>query len=425
MVARAIRTSRFSLFLHIYDLHTPYNLSSEDKKKYGDGYGGELGYVDDVIGDFWTFLRTQKLLEDSLVILTSDHGESLGDHGETTHGYFIYQSTLHVPLIIHWPTAKRSIPARVDSPASLIDLAPTILAAVQLPAPASMKGRNLLKREEEDVYSESIYPQKHFGASPLASLRRGRYKLIDAPRPELFDLVEDPAEDNNLFTAKQPVAAALRERLNRLRERHQPPAKKPSGHLSPEAAEKLKALGYLSSSRSTPEADHLPDPKDKIADYELYGRALGLAGMGQITEANQLLAQVIKSNPDLVDVKLNFGLNLQRLGKDVEAVDVFREVLRADPTNTMAYFDAGLSYYNLQRIDDAKQELESALAIAPITQKQNLYSQIFWYANKIWTRPARDLVIFCKLHRSDFDAHYNLGVLAAMTNQWDEDPASA
>ena len=93
-------------------LHTPYNLSSEDKQKYGDGYAGELGYVDDVIGDFWIFLRTQKLLEDSLVILTSDHGESLGDHGETTHGYFIYQSTLHVPLIIHWPAAKRAYPPR-------------------------------------------------------------------------------------------------------------------------------------------------------------------------------------------------------------------------------------------------------------------------------------------------------------------------
>ena len=193
------------------------------------------------------------------------------------------------------------------------------------------------------------YPQKHFGASPLASLRRGRYKLIDAPRPELFDLLEDPAEDNNLFSAKQPVATALRERLDRLRESHQPPAKKPGGQLSPEAAEKLKALGYLSSSRATLEADHLPDPKDKIADYELYGHALGLAGMGQITEANQLLAQVIKSNPDLVDVKLNFGLNLQRLGKDAEAVDVFREVLKADPANAIAHFDAGLSYYNLQK----------------------------------------------------------------------------
>jgi len=410
----------FFLFLHIYDLHTPYNLASEDKKKYGDGYAGELGYVDAVIGDFWIFLRTQKLLEDSLVILTADHGESLGDHGETTHGYFIYQSTLHVPLIIHWPTAKRRSRARVDSPASLIDLAPTLLAAVRLPAPPSMKGGNLLKQEEEDVYSESVYPQKHFGASPLASLRRGQYKLIDAPRPELFDLVEDPAEGNNLSFTKQPVAAALRERLNRLRERHQSATKKPSGHLSPEAAEKLKALGYLSSSRSMPEADHLPDPKDKIAEYELYGRALGLAGMGQITEASQLLAQLIKSNPDLVDVKLNFGLNLQRLGKDAEAVDMFREVLRVDPTNAMAHFDVGLSYYNLQRMDEAKQELEAALAIAPdYTKAESLLANILVGQQDLDQARTRFSHIL-QITPADFDAHYNLGVLAAMTSHWDE-----
>jgi choline-sulfatase len=409
----------FFLFLHIYDLHTPYNLSSEDRKKYGEGYTGELGYIDDVVGDLWTFLRTKKLLDDSLVILTSDHGESLGDHGETTHGFFIYQSTLHVPLIIHWTAGRSGMPTHVNSPGGLIDLAPTVLAAIQLPVPGSMKGRNLLSPAEGDVYSESVYPQKHFGASPLASLRRGRYKLIDAPRPELFDLAADPVEEKNLYAARQPIASALRERLSRLHELHPTNKKKPEA-LSPEAEEKLHALGYLTTARSTDAEIKLPDPKDKIAEYEQYGHAIGMARAGQFAAANELLADLIKKDPNLVDVRLNFGLNLQRLGKDGEAVDVFREVLKADPANAMAHFDAGLSYYNLQRLEDAEKELEAALAISPdYTKAESLLANILVRQQRLEQARASFNHIL-QITPADFDAHYNLGVLAAMASQWDE-----
>jgi protein O-GlcNAc transferase len=142
--------------------------------------------------------------------------------------------------------------------------------------------------------------------------------------------------------------------------------------------------------------------------------------MGQITEANQLLAQLIKRNPDLVDVKLNFGLNLQRLGKDAEAVDVFRELLKADSTNAIAHFDAGLSYYNLTRIEDAKQELEAALAIAPdYTKAESLLANIL-VRQQLLDQARTRFSHILQITPADFDAHYNLGVLAAMTNQWDE-----
>lgn len=409
----------FFLFLHLYDLHTPYNLSADDKAKYGEGYDGELGYVDDVIGGFWKFLEAEKLVDRSLVVLTSDHGESLGDHGETTHGFFIYQSTLHVPLIIHWPANKRLLPDRSESPSALVDIVPTILSAIKVPLPASLKGRNLLQSDEGDIYSESLYPQRHFAANALTGLRRGRYKYIEAPKPELFDLEQDPQELRNLSTSKEPIAAAFRERLNQFRRARKSNVAE-RAPLNPDAVEKLRALGYLTGDKPARVASPLPDPKDKIADYEQYGRALGLARSGQLAEANSLLAELIKKNRDIPDVRLNLGLNLQQMGRDFEALESFRGVLAADPANAMAHFDAGLSYYNLQQLDDAQKELEAALAISPdYTKAEALLAHILVQRQRYDLARTRFTNI---LQRSpdDFDAHYNLGVLAALAGNWDE-----
>src|SRR5581483_892528 len=216
---KAHLTERFFLFLHLYDLHTPRSLSAADKARYGDGYDSEIAYVDDQIGKFLKFLAAHRLLDKSLIVFVSDHGESLGEHGENTHGFFIYQSTLHVPFIVHWPTGSLRLPPIINSPASLIDVVPTILGAAGIPIPATLQGTNLLKsgQTSSDIYSESIYPNRHFGTSMLASLRQGHYKYIDAPKPEFFDLAEDPQETNNLYNTKASVASAYRERIKQLR----------------------------------------------------------------------------------------------------------------------------------------------------------------------------------------------------------------
>src|SRR5262249_30682981 len=203
-------------FLHLYELHTPYALPQEPRLRRGEtGYEAELSYVDRVLGDFLGFLDRRELLKNALVVFTSDHGEGLEDHGESTHGYFIYQSTLHVPLVIRWPAGvKRRPEARVDEPASLLDVAPTILDAVGLPRPAEMRGRSLARAEgAEEIYSESLYARNHFGCAALRSLWVGRYKYIDAPKPELYDLLSDPGELQNLYAQQQRTAIALRERM--------------------------------------------------------------------------------------------------------------------------------------------------------------------------------------------------------------------
>ncbi len=208
----------FFLFLHFYDLHTPYNLSAGEQARYGKGYDGELRYIDGVMGELWQYLIAHRLVDSSLIVFTSDHGEGLGDHGETTHGFFVYQSTLHVPLIIHWPAGDTKRPAQVDTPTSLLDLSPTILNAVHVETPKAMQGASMLGANSQlrEVVSESVYPQKHFGTSALTALRRGHYKYIEAPRPEFYDLAIDPGENNNLYPNKATVASAFRERLRQL-----------------------------------------------------------------------------------------------------------------------------------------------------------------------------------------------------------------
>jgi choline-sulfatase len=417
----------FFLFLHLYDLHTPYNLSAAEKAKYGEGYNGELGYIDHVIGDFWDYLVSHDLVNKSLIVFTSDHGEGLGEHGESTHGFFIYQSTLHVPLIIHWPGGGARMPARVDAPASLLDVSPTILDAVRLPVPQAMEGKSLLAAAgfPGDIFSESVYPQKHFGASALASLRRGHYKYIEAPRPEFYDLAQDPGELTNLYASKASVASAYRERLNQLRQLYKPRAQGTPNALSPEAVERLHALGYLTGKSSVANsalrsATGAVDPKDRIADYEEYGQAIYLASLGHLDESNSTLKAILSRDRGLSDVRLTLGLNEQRMGKDAEAVEQFRVVLAADPTSAIAHLDAGLSYYNMRQFDDADKELNAALAISPGYAKAEICLAKTLAQKGEYDQAAAEFHHILQETPDSYDAHDGLGTLAAMRGDWNE-----
>ena len=413
----------FFLFLHLYDLHTPYNLSAAEEAKYGKGYNGELRYIDSVIGNVWDYLTAHNLVNKSLIVFTSDHGEGLGDHGETTHGFFIYQSTLHVPLIIHWPAGRTLMPERVDTPATLLDLSPTILDVVRLPVPQAMQGKSLLAAaaSPRDIFSESLYPQKHFGTSALASLRSGHYKYIEAPRPEFYDLARDPGELTNLYAGKASIASAYRERLAQLRQVYKPRAPGTQNALSPEAIERLHALGYLTGNSSAPSpATSAVDPKDRIGDYEEYGRAISLASLGHLEESNAALKAILARDQDLSDVRLTLGLNQQRMGKDAEAIDQFRAVLALDPVSAITHFDVGLSYYNLRQYDKAGKELHAALAISPGYAKAELLLAKTLGQTGEYDQAAAEFNHVLQDTPDSYEAHDGLGTLAAMRGDWNE-----
>lgn len=419
----------FFLFLHLYDLHTPYDLPPGLRARYpGKGYDAELGYVDDVLGKFWDYLVRQGLSEKALVVFTSDHGESLGDHEESTHGYFVYQSTLRVPLIIHWPARMGPYPARVALPVSLLDLAPTILQFLGAPRPPQFQGRSLLEilagkplGPAREVYSESVYARNHLGCSGLRSLRVGRHKYIDAPKPELYDLAADPDELRNLYAREQSLASTFRERLRSLKSRYQTSPTAARRALSPEVIVRLSSLGYVAVSRPHPGANEAgPDPKERIAEYEEFGRAITLASSRRFSESNELLQRLLRKDPELLDVYNALGLNLQKLGQHEKAAENFRAILKRDSLNVVAHFNLGVSYFELRRRDDAAKELEAALAIAPYyTRAEELLAKT-WLEKKDYERARAQFNHLLTVAPSDYAAHYSLGVLDTLAGRWDE-----
>ena len=404
----------FFLFVHLYDLHAPYNLPRDPSLRHGEtGYRAELAYVDQVLGDFFSFLQRRGLQQKALIVFTSDHGEGLGDHGESSHGYFIYQSTLHVPLIIQWPAgAKRISQDRIDEAVNLVDVAPTILEAVGLPRPSAMRGRSLLAGAggNAEVYSESVYARNHFGCTSLRSVRIGNDKYIDAPKPELYDIATDPKEQRNLYDQQRAKASAMRERLIALRGTAPPPAAKP---VTPDTAAVLRSLGYLSGSGNGNRLESKVDPKDRIADFERYVAALA----GNSTAA---LAKLRDQLPDVVDIRMSLGLNERRAGDDAAAAREFKRAIELDPRNAQAHFEMGLCDVRLKQRDDAIREFKTTLAFEPWYTRADEALANLYLQDKDLPQGREHLNHLLSIDPDNYSAHFNLGILAAMQQDWSE-----
>jgi Tfp pilus assembly protein PilF len=378
--------------------------------------------VDRVIGEFVRFLDRREPLNKTLVVFTSDHGEGLDDHGESTHGYFIYQSTLRVPLIIRWPSGERRIKqTRLDEPASVLDIAPTVLDAIGLPRPGQMQGRSLIEsRGAEEIYSESLYARNHFGCAGVHSIRLGRYKYIDAPQPELYDLSSDQGELHNLYEQQKAKATTLRERLVALRSRFPTSRSAPAQAPTPESISALRSLGYLSGSTSSSRLESRIDPKERIADFEQFGRANALAAAGELAESNDLLEELSHKLPEIMDIRVSLGLTWQRLRQFAKAADEFRLVLERDPLNARAHFDLAISFSRLHEPENAVKELKAALAIEPwYTRAEELLANIYLQRHE-YEKARANLGHILHVDPDNYTAHYNLGVLAAMQQNWGE-----
>jgi len=419
----------FFAFVHLYDLHAPYQLPPLRGARPGEGgYEAELNYVDAALGRFWDFLTKRGLFEKSLIVFVSDHGESLREHGENTHGYFVYQCTLWVPVIFHWPAYSTQFPSHVDEPASLTDVAPTIVQFIGFQAPRQFQGRTLPGLSSRDsssagreIYGESQYGYHHFDVSGLSCLRVGQYKYIDAPRPELYDLAQDPAETRNVWAMRQSLAVSYRERLLAFQNRFQSARTASAEAVEPEVAERLRSLGYVALSgpqlRATGSAI---DPKDRIADYEKYGHANSLAKSGRWAEANVILEELLKHDSKLQDVRISLGLNQQKLHLDSEAVKTFRQVLKDEPLKALAHFDLGVSYLRLHQINEAVKEFEATLAITPAYTRADEALATVWLQRKDYVQGRQHLEHILSVDPGDFSGHYNLGTLDMMEGRWDE-----
>jgi arylsulfatase A-like enzyme len=356
-------------FVHLFDLHKPYKLDAEARRRGISGYDAEIEYVDRLLGAFKKTLVDQGWWDRALVVLLSDHGEGLGQHGESAHGYFIYESTLWVPLILHWPSGSANYPPRASQPAGLIDVAPTILDFLRVPEPPSFRGKSLLGGlaavgQASEVYGETLHTYDSFGWSPLRSLRVGPYKYIDAPQEELYNLQTDPREQVNL-AAKDPARAqALRRQLMQLLARYAPQRPSPPSRSSSETRA-LQSLGYLSGGPRTRLEGPRPDPKDRLPEFHQYESAQADLAGGRRAAAISMLRQLLAQDPGNTLARRDLGSAYLDEGDYANARTSLQQVLSASPDDYVTHFELGLADENLKLFPEALEHLETACRIAP------------------------------------------------------------
>jgi arylsulfatase A-like enzyme/predicted Zn-dependent protease len=359
---------RFFLFLHLYEPHKPY--APPARFSAANAYDGEVAYSDEIVGQLLGHLQARGLYDRATIILLSDHGEGLGDHGEDEHGIFLYRETIQIPLVIKLPGSRGS-GRRVATPVQQIDLLPTILDLVGAADARTFRGRSLQPLLEDSggiaeagIYSESLSPRYHFGWSELYALGDDRYRLIRAPRDELYDITQDPEERTSIAAERRQVRDAMRTALDRLIENVAVEA--PSA-VSEEDRRKLAALGYVGTqTRGTPASGgDLPDPKDKIAVLQKYRRAADLAGERRLAEATGLFRDLLREDPDMTDVWLQLADIYTRRGMTIEAIDAYKEVIKRNPRDSASLTGAATGLLRMGRLEEARVHAELALEPAP------------------------------------------------------------
>ncbi len=334
------KEGKFFLWVHYYDPHDPYRPPERDGRALsGSGYDREISYVDACLGDLLDRLRQDGLLDRSVLAIVGDHGESLGEHGEKTHGIFLYEGAVHVPMMIRAPGL---VPAgrRVSGPVELVDVAPTLLDLLDERALERAQGRSLLprilgERDEGEAlaFAETLMPRIEFGWSELYMVHDGRFKYVRAPQPELYDLEDDPDERANLLE-REPrlaleMAAILDAWLSGAAVAGADAAA--SRTITPEEEERLRGLGYLGGSafkEGQDEGAPRPDPKRMIAEVRALDAARDLLAAGDAEGALEGARSILAANPGNHQARTTEVLALIELDRLVEAEKAALEALR-------------------------------------------------------------------------------------------------
>ena len=359
----------FFAWVHLYDAHAPYEPPEPYASRFpataSGAYDGEIAAVDAQVGRLLDALEADGRLRDTLVVVVGDHGEMLGEHGEQTHGFFVYDAAMRIPLIFAGP----SVPSRVVADqVRIVDVMPTVLELLGDASPAAVQGVSLLPLARGERLSllamgESWYPRYHYGWSELVSIQDGRYKLIRAPRPELFDLREDPRETTNLAGSDPRRAQAMAGALERLLAQHgaQAAAHQPA-QMDAETAEKLEALGYVAGGFSARHLEERPrgDPKDKIGLYNLLKQAGGASAAGRVEEAIAKARQALADDPEILEAHMLLGNFLRKAGREKEAIEAYRRALALDPEHEESVFLLAVTYKDMGRHEDARLGFERA-----------------------------------------------------------------
>lgn len=457
--------SQFFAWIHLYDPHTPYDppepfKSLHQGRRFGL-YDGEIAYVDYLIGEFLDFMQATGLLEKTLIIFTADHGESLGEHKESAHGFFIYDAVLHIPLILRFPQNSDLQGLVISEQGQNIDLMPTILELFNLPFPSMIQGRSLLpllagkKGKSVPAYSETFYPRYHFGWSELRSIRQGNFKFIQAPRPELYDLSLDPKEINNIYAEKKATAERMKRELEKLIKKYSSLEAESAeiANIDHESLIKLQTLGYIGTFHNLTKSKKggleraLADPKDRIEIYneikltqflvseEKYDQAelkirKVLAQDASILEARYLLGYLLAKQkryeeaikefqlaldvaPEYYEAIFGLALAYKENKQTKEAILAFRRLLDLDPRDTKPYIHLADIYQDEGDLEESMRQIQSAVALDPESRYLHNRLGACYLALKKYNEAEKEIRLALSMERSQplMNAHFNLALL--------------
>ena len=379
----------FFVWLHFYDAHEPYDPPEPFKSHFSaDPYDGEIAYTDSVVGSLLEVLARHGLYQNTVIAVAADHGEAFGEHGEKTHGMFLYDETIHVPLLLKLP-GEKSAGKHVEERVALADVAPSLLQAAGVPVPDAMQAQSLLpltevpktagkkedKPHERAIYSETNYPHHAFGWSELRSWRAQRYLYVQAPKNELYDQSADPEAVKNLASSAKAVADTMDSQLLDFR-RKTGSATVDRKQLDSTQEENLRALGYLGSTvdNSTSKEKAQVDPKDKIDYANRLHEALFDLEQGHHDEAVAKLHELVKQyESEAGPAYLDFGRALIHNGEYQEAVPILRNAIEKAPDSSLAHSELGIALIKQGQWDAALPEMQAAVDHQPTSAKFHFY----------------------------------------------------
>lgn len=407
------------LWVHFYDPHDPYTPPARLRHE-GDrgGYDGEVAFVDEAIAALERALVSRGRRRKLLTVFAADHGESLGEHGEATHGFFVYDATVLVPLAFRWP--GRIVPREIPAPARLVDVAPTILDLLGLGVPQGLDGRPLAPLLDgtaivwDGALVESLQPWLGYGWAPLYAFRKDGWKLIEAPHPELYDLAVDAAETRNRHAAEPRRAAVLRRALEEAVAR--PSVASGTQGTAPDDAERqrqLRSLGYLGGSvaATAPVPPDAADPKDRLATRAALLDAEAARDRGELVPAIAAFRRVLSVEPSNRLALLRTGQLLVSLGRPADAVAPLESLLVLDPGQGEGRWSLADAYTQAGRFENAEAAWNEVVRLQP--RRAAAWSNL---GSVRWTRGDLDGAIVavrhaCRLAPSDRDLASNLAQL--------------
>ncbi len=408
----------FFLWVHLFEPHAPYGDATTGRSAL-ERYDDEIAVADGAVGRLVSALAPVRA--ETLIIVAGDHGEAFGEHGEYAHSIFVYDTTLHVPLIMNGPAIRAG--ARVSGPVTLADVAPTAMRLLGAPLrdvdgidlAGAMGGAAIPKRE---LYAESFAPLVEFGWAPLRSIRSGPWKFIAAPKPELFDIDRDAGEDHNVAAAQPSVASGFAGRASRYADAGLPGASAPD----PQAAERLRALGYSSGSRQD-DNGRRPDPKDRrelaariaqVTSGELSGAALVSA-----------LEGIVRDDPRNGQAHLRLGFARLQAGDCARAEPEFHAAVSAGLPSADLYIGLASCLGRRNDLAGAQQALDEARRLEPDNPAVAANTGILLAAKSDW---AGAIAALSSALRADPDLHearFNLALAYAKSGDRTKAAATA